>query len=136
DLQTAGILSTSNGTVPAVDLPWDPVTNAAFGYMHANCGHCHNPAGIAGGLSMTLRVSLPDLAFANPAQTPLWLTTVDVDTTRFRMGLLKRIDLGNADNSAILVRMKLRDADQMPPIATEHIDTVGIDTVTAWVGAP
>jgi hypothetical protein len=32
--------------------------------------------------------------------------------------------------------MKLRDTDQMPPIATEHIDMVGIDAVTSWVGAP
>ena len=36
-------------TDPPPDLdprpPGDPETSRALGYLHANCGHCHNPRG-------------------------------------------------------------------------------------------
>src|SRR5258708_36970388 len=63
--------------------PGDPVTAGALGYLHANCGHCHNPLGAASYVGMTLRLSVADLP---PEATGTWLTTVAVPTTLFEVG--------------------------------------------------
>jgi hypothetical protein len=75
DFTAAGLLTDP----PASEFvtPGDPVTAGALGYLHANCGHCHNPLGAASYVGMTLRLSAADLA---PEATGTWLTTVAVPT--------------------------------------------------------
>jgi hypothetical protein len=47
---------------------------------------------------------------------------------------VNRIVPGDPDNSALLYRMTQRTQNiQMPPIATEAVDPVGIDLVRAWI---
>ena len=107
---------------------------AALGYLHANCGHCHNPGGYAATANnMTLRLdAAPKMATAEPGFT----TTVNVTVQGNGAGAGKRIDPMNPNNSAIVRRMSVRgNYDQMPLIGSEIVHTAGVSTVTSWVNS-
>ncbi len=107
--------------------------DAAMGYLHANCGHCHNPNGSAWSTSsMVLRLAATDI---DPAATELYRSTVGVALQQWlNHGYADRIVAGDADTSAIPYRMSQRTANmQMPPIATELPDTDGIELVRLWI---
>lgn len=111
----------------------DPATVAVLGYLHGNCGHCHNPRGIAGPfIDMNLQLAT--------ARTPAELatgytTTVGVDVQFNGGGASKRIDPHDPENSAILRRISVRGINtaQMPLLATELVDADGVAMLTAWV---
>lgn len=107
--------------------------NAALGYMHANCGHCHNPSGSAWADSaMVLRLDVDE---HDAATTQIYQTTVGVDLQQWtNRGFTKRIVPGDPDNSAIFYRMGQRAMNvQMPPLATEKTDPAGIALVQEWI---
>jgi hypothetical protein len=105
----------------------------ALGYLHANCGSCHNPTG--GGfervdLDLWLRVDQLGAA----ADTESYKTTVGVDVEQTSGDDTARIAPGAPEDSALITRMKLRDADEaMPPLASEFTDDAGIGLVEAWI---
>lgn len=131
DLAAAGLLTDP----PASEFvtPGDPVTAGALGYLHANCGHCHNPLGAASFVGMTLRLS----AEVAPETTAMWLTTVAMPTTLFKEGGVSfRVLPGDSASSALVYRMSRRgEHAQMPPIATELVDDVGVAKVSDWIAA-
>lgn len=118
----------------AYAVPGDDATRAALGYLHANCGHCHNSAGSAWPdvVGMTLQL---DLAASAPEETTVWRSTVDVALTRFsHPDYTLRIAAGEPDASAVVYRMSQRgSAAQMPPLATEFVDQDGLAAVRAWI---
>ena len=118
--------------VPPVTAPPDPVTAAALGYLHANCGHCHNPNGSARpDTDMDLRLSVADRGQAAPAVR----TTVGRPLHYYRSSPLElRVAPGDAAHSALLQRMLTRGTRaQMPPLATESADPTGIAIIRAWI---
>jgi cytochrome c553 len=118
-------------SVPPSGTPAAP--NDAMGYLHANCGHCHNPNGSAWSTSsMVLRLAVTD---TDAASTQLYQTTVGVPLQQWlNHGYADRIVAGDADTSAIHYRMTQRTANmQMPPIATEVPDTEGTELVRLWI---
>ena len=115
------------------EVPGDPTERAALGYLHANCGHCHNPNGTARpDTDLDRSVSVHD---ATPEATGALRTAVGVATRSWmHEGVPLRIAPGDPDASAIIVRMRARgDKDQMPPLGTEHVDDAGLALVEAWV---
>jgi mono/diheme cytochrome c family protein len=107
--------------------------NAAEGYLHANCGHCHNPNGGAWPDSnMILRL---DVTETDPATTMLVQSTVGVPLEQWvGHGYTDRIVAGDPSSSAIVYRMSQRgNDDQMPPVATEFVDDAGLAMITAWI---
>ena len=121
---------------PAADVPvpGDAVTSAALGLLHANCGHCHNPAGAAWhDTKMVLRLAVSERV---PAQSELWTTLVGVPVRSWtnHPPFTTLVVPGDAASSAMIARMMARGSmDQMPPLATELPDTVGIAAVSAWI---
>lgn len=118
-------------------VPGPPATAAALGYLHANCGHCHNPNGVvapANTLSMNLRLNFAD---RTPEATTIWRTTVDVATEAFHTpGIVKRVARHDAAGSALLYRMtKRRTVAQMPSLATKTVDSDGVAAVRAWISS-
>jgi len=127
--------------LPALDdVPLAPpptrtydMPNLALGYLHANCGHCHSPQGGAwASSSVVLRILATE---DDPASNGIVATTV-----RRRLqawlghGFDDRIVAGDPDRSAILFRMGQRTPNmQMPPIATELVDPVGVALVRDWI---
>jgi len=104
----------------------------ALGYLHANCGTCHNPQGIAFDrveLELWLRASDLDVA-----STRTFVTSVDVAIEQTTGDDTARIEPGAPEDSALITRMKLRDAEEaMPPIASERVDDAGIALVEQWI---
>jgi hypothetical protein len=120
---------------PGVDfpVPGEPDTVAALGYLHANCGHCHNLHGTSWpDTQMVLRLRVSE---RDPAQSELVKSVVGGKLQSWRVPeFTTRVVAGHPELSAILARMSRRGSkDQMPPLATEVVDPVGVDLVTRWV---
>lgn len=113
--------------------PGNAATSAALGYLHANCGHCHNPSGSARpDTNMNLRL---DLGQTSPETTNAYLTTVGVELQYFDdTDLVYRVEPGAPEQSALIQRMRERGSDaQMPPFASERVDDAGVALVTEWI---
>lgn len=106
---------------------WSDLERNMLGYMHANCGTCHNPQGSANsttGLDMWLKVD--DLAKA-ATESSVYLGLVGVDITKMDgnpPGAPKRIDPGSLTTSAVYQRFMDKDQGwKMPPLASDEVDT-------------
>ncbi|WP_437581895.1 PQQ-dependent sugar dehydrogenase [Sorangium sp. So ce887] len=128
------ITSLSNAgrlTVPmpgGVRPPGDATAAAALGYLHVNCGNCHNSAGVA-----TLRTRLL-AANTTVESTDIYTTGVGVTPSFWEPGVVHRIAAGDPESSAVVRRMAHRGSRaQMPTIGSEAIDTAGLATVRAWI---
>jgi cytochrome c553 len=131
-LSDRGMLS-----VPARDgfpVPGTPVQRAALGYLHANCGGCHNSYGqIPRENPMILRLAVAERSYA---ATDLVRTTIGVPTINGYPELhdKPRIDPGSPSTSAIYLRMSDRNKFPMPPLATKFPDTDGgVAAIQAWI---
>lgn len=126
-LSDAGTLTVPapNGfTIPGVAQS----TRDAIGYLHANCGNCHNSSFAT--LDLRMRVLTGQTTVAD---TDVYTTAVNVPTAQFNCSC-NRITPGDPSQSAIFQRMSSRVATtQMPPLGTEVADTNGIDIVSAWI---
>jgi hypothetical protein len=113
--------------------PGDAGERAALGYLHANCGHCHNPLGQAWpDTDLVLRLDTGDRTVT---ATTIYQSAVGVALDHWsNPGFAVRIAPGDSAASAVVHRMGTRgDMDQMPPIATELPDATGAAAVTAWI---
>jgi hypothetical protein len=138
--RSLGLAALQIGDVSALPLsvqPSDPTPfaapNAALGYLHANCGHCHNPNGSAWvNSSMVLRL---DVEERDATANKIVQTTVGVPIQQWlNHGFSERIVADDPDASAIYFRMSQRAMNvQMPQLATEKTDPTGLALVRAWI---
>jgi hypothetical protein len=131
----------ANGRLSAVPedelaLPSDDATTAqAFGYLHANCGHCHNVQGTAWpDTQMVLRVSVGE---RDPRETELYRSVVGRNVQNYRDSrVFLRVVPGSPEDSAVVVRMRERGTKkQMPPLGSEHPDIEGVALVSEWIAS-
>jgi hypothetical protein len=105
-----------------------PTARAALGYLHANCGHCHNAAGALQGLEFALaqRVDAGDAAAALVGQA-----------SRYRphgASSARRVVAGDTDASVVTLRMKTDNPfARMPPLGVQVVDAEGIALVERWI---
>ena len=135
DLATMGWLSDPPADLGGFPVPGDATTAAALGYLHANCGHCHNENGTAwSDTQMVLRLTVAD---RDAATSGVFASIVGKTVDYWRGGAItERVHPGQPDASAIVVRMSARGTkDQMPPLATEIVDDTGLAAVRAWIAA-
>jgi len=110
-----------------------PTERAALGYLHGNCGNCHNAEGPLAVLDMTLaqRVAEPD-----SADTVL-RSIVGVASQFHPRGAptdARRIAAGHEATSVIALRMATRDPlQQMPPLGTTAIDAEAMRLIGRWI---
>jgi hypothetical protein len=116
-------------------VPGDASTAAALGYLHANCGHCHNRNGAAWPDTQAVMRLAWDERVAE--STGIYRTLVGKRFTYWRHPTLTLlIAPGDGESSAVLARMKLRGSkEQMPPLATEQVDVAAIDLLERWIAA-
>lgn len=113
--------------IPAVA----PVARAALGYLHGNCGHCHNDTDAAPPVDVRLNQdgSRADLARA-------WRSLTQ-GRTQFRQpghAPAAAIVPGDAPASVLAARMRSRaPATQMPPLGTRLPDLEGLALVELWI---
>ena len=120
---------------PASDFarPDDAEWNA-LGYLHANCGHCHNPKSgeVYGKVDLDLWLRTSQLNAVST--TASYATTVGQMLTDTASANTLRIAAGAPGMSGLIERMELRGADeQMPPLASERVDVTGTGAVRAWI---
>jgi hypothetical protein len=113
-----------------IQIPGDAVAEGALGYLHANCGLCHN--------------SWSKVARTTPLR--LWESTLKLDSVTTTLGYETTVGAKNAflpefhviepgrpDESELVIRISERGTRQMPPIATEVVDEDGVAKIRAWV---
>jgi hypothetical protein len=114
--------------------PGNTLEADALGYLHANCGNCHNEstAAIQFITPFSLRLSVDDVAVAD---TGTYRTAIDVPSEMYTYpGVVTRIKSQDPNASCVLFRMSQRGGiDQMPPVATEIVDPNGIDLISDWI---
>jgi len=136
DLNQSGRLSAS---VQARELPGDATARAALGYLHANCGSCHRPGTAVFDEQTRLDLWLTLAGLAAVETTPTFTSTVDQPTQVGDEPELALIEPGDAEASALWLRMSVRDRRAMPPLASENVDEQGLALVAAFIdglGAP
>ena len=117
-------------TPPRIEAP-SPQARAALGYLHGNCGHCHNDNGPIAELDLSLRQS----AVARSASAARTLETLvgypaEVDTKRIDT----RVVPGSHDASMLFARMRTRNPlMQMPPLGTRVSDTTAVELIGSWI---
>jgi uncharacterized repeat protein (TIGR03806 family) len=124
-------------TTPLGDPASQPVLPDPFGtaalaqraraYLHTNCSQCHRPNGPTSS-TMDLRYST---ALANTAACDALPQSGDLG-----IGAAARIIApGSAASSVLLARINRRDANQMPPLATNVVDTAGVQLISDWIAS-
>lgn len=130
----------SEGILPPATVfgepPGDEVARAALGYLHGNCGHCHNDLHPLA-TNRSLRLFLP-VGIIDPWTAPAWDTGANVTASHDIEGATAIIEVGDPARSQLWVRMGLRDDRAMPPLGTEVVDDPARDAIAAWIrsGAP
>jgi hypothetical protein len=128
DLVAEGVL-TDPPSAP-IQLPGDSVAETALGYLHANCGPCHNSqSGIARGVPLRLWESTAQLGTVE--DTLGYRTTVGRPNSFIPD--LHIIEAGRPDDSELVIRISQRGVAQMPPLATKIVDQTGVAAIRAWI---
>lgn len=119
--------------IPSFSLPGDDTTVKALGYLHSNCGNCHHDKQIFPP-SFDLRLSVNDTKVDD---TGVYQTAIGKELSNFKKdGVTLRIAPGDANTSAVTVRMGVRGtAEQMPQVGTKVVDDAGLAAVKAWIDA-
>jgi hypothetical protein len=123
-------------TVPAPNgfhPPGDATVSAALGYMHNNCGGCHD------GLYPTSVLDIPNMRLrvgqTTPPETNAYRTLIGVPVAHERLGATVRVIPEDPDDSLVVRRISVRGADQMPRIATKVVDDNGVAIIRAWINS-
>jgi hypothetical protein len=109
-----------------------PTERAALGYLHGNCGHCHNADGPLRNLGLVLRHAPeadPPPARATTVGAPLRKPVPGTDADL-------RVAPRSEARSALLQRIASRTAaQQMPPLGTELVDHDAVALIRRWIAA-
>ena len=110
-----------------------PTERAALGYLHANCGHCHNRSGNGVPLRLTLAQSALD---PETSRHDTLASAVAVEG-RYRTPALagRHLIEPRAPAASVLdARMRSRQPQlQMPPLGTHLVDDAGLALVERWI---
>jgi hypothetical protein len=108
-----------------------PTTNTAYSleyrarsYLQANCRQCHFPPNGVPAVPWDARIFTP-LSGAEIINGELFDDFGDANN--------RVIVPGNTNNSVMHYRISRRDGDQMPPLASNLIDTNGVALIAAWI---
>ncbi|HEX5786870.1 MAG TPA: hypothetical protein VFY03_01725 [Woeseiaceae bacterium] len=103
---------------------------SALGYLHANCGHCHNAAGPLGLLDLVLAQRVDAAASRAEVLASIVERPSDFETA----GAATRVTPGNPQASVLALRMHTRNPlAQMPPLGTSIADVEGAALIEQWI---
>ncbi len=128
--------------LPVGDSPYFPVPGtgneqAVLGYLHGNCGGCHDGGNNdVGDTTNDLVLRLGVGALATPETTTPYTMTVGVAPQFSIMGTTALIEPQDIDASAIYVRMNSRGNNlQMPPKGSNVVDGDFLLVLEAWINS-
>jgi hypothetical protein len=123
----AGRLSHPPAAVP--EIPGTPVEVAALGYLHANCSHCHNQA----------RPERDGARCFDPdSDDDFTLAVGQLDgvaaTPTYRTVVGNAVKPGDPEGSRLYELVSSRGMfRQMPPLATEKVDSAAVANIRVWI---
>lgn len=122
----------SNPPSAEFQAPGTGVVQDALGYLHGNCGHCHNRFSDVwrDQTRMTLRLSVNDRV---PEQTGAYSFIGKKTIHTSPAGSQVAIVPGQPEKSQLYERMGYRDLWAMPPVCTKIVDTAGRKTLHDWI---
>jgi hypothetical protein len=111
-----------------------PIERAALGYLHGNCGHCHND----NVTRVPVELSLAQSVGKGAAGVQRVLHSMINADSRFRAhgasAAARLITPGNPDASVLIARVRSRNPQtQMPPIGTRLIDPEALALLERWI---
>jgi hypothetical protein len=110
-----------------------PTARAALGYLHGNCGHCHNDVGALASVDL----SLAQRAAAPGESAERTLKSLLGHSSRFRAHdgkATQRLVAGSNEESVLAVRMKTGNPmARMPPLGVQVADQEGIALIERWI---
>lgn len=117
-------------------VPGDATESEALGYLHANCGHCHQEeSSVSSRVPMDLW--LTTAALGTVQETSIYLSTVGVVPALGSEGTEEPFLIAQQSivDSAVYQRMTLRDGAElaMPPVGTEDQDEDALDLLETWI---
>jgi hypothetical protein len=127
DLVRLDLLSQAPAATPQV--PGDETERAALGYLHANCSHCHNASrpSRSGARCFDPEKDLDFLLRADEAATV-------AETGTYRTVTDDDVEPGQPDSSRLLELVSQRTRfRQMPPLASEVVDTDAVALLRRWI---
>jgi hypothetical protein len=109
-----------------------PAERAALGYLHGNCGHCHNDQGPLKNVGLFLRHAW------GAAVQPAVASTVGHPVKKAAPGqspeAVLRIEPRQPERSGLLQRVASRyPALQMPPLGTDLVDREAVEAIRRWI---
>ncbi len=133
-------------------LPGSEKAGKAVGWLHANCGSCHNPNTNASATHTKLFMLVHGTQLSpTDGGAPVPLEQLDVYKTAYCVAshrpdedagggvVLKFIRGGNAGKSAVSVLSGRREGEpntnQMPPLVTRAVDLAGHQLLDDWIAA-
>jgi hypothetical protein len=113
--------------------PGDGVVEAALGYLHGNCGQCHNGQHFLAS-KRALRLKLT-VGATTPEETPAYTTAIGGKMSHVIEGTTLAIVPGSPEQSQIWQRIRRRDGYGMPPTGTELVDQLAMQTIGDWIAS-
>jgi len=108
-----------------------PDERATLGYLHANCGICHNRLGPLAGVGLDLLQSVSE---GPDSVERVRASALAVRALRPVGGAEVRVLAGKPEHSVLFRRMGARNPlDQMPPLGTEKPDREALTLVERWI---
>jgi len=111
-----------------------PTERSALGYLHANCGSCHDRSTSLASIGLRLRQP----ASPDAARDPVGATAIR-KPGKFQIpgavpSAASRIEPGDPARSTVVFRMATRNpVRQMPPLGTKVVDQEGLDLIRRWI---
>ena len=120
------------GAAPPRIAAASDVERAAIGYLHGNCGHCHNGAGNLSKLELILQH--PTEGAASPAIASTVRQPVRDLAPGQTPDAVLRIEPRHPERSGLAQRIGSRyPLLQMPPLGTELVDEEAVQLLTRWI---
>lgn len=133
-LAATGRLSNPPKSTSGFPVPGTTEERRALGYLHANCGHCHNlKEGMVAGIGLDFNVA-PGAKSVEDTGTYRTAVRVKRGWGEYSGKPFERlVSPGNPDASAIPYRMGAVGKHRMPEIGSDVVDPDGVATITAWI---
>ena len=111
-----------------------PMERSALGYLHANCGSCHDRSTSLASIGMLLRQPTSAADSQGPVRTTAIHRKGKFQLPGDPSGGAYRIEPGNPARSTVVFRMATRNpVRQMPPLGTKVVDQEGLDLIRKWI---
>ena len=109
-----------------------PTERAALGYLHGNCGHCHNDAGALTGLDLVLSQQA-DAAAQSSERT---MQSLLGHSSRFRPQGSDSAQRVARDGGTHMLTLRMKTNNtlaRMPPLGVQQVDAEGVALVERWI---